>query len=627
MTLMPAAPHGFADTSSVADLLRSWGWTNAPAEIVAQAEAALPLVHQNAAVVAAAVGGVDPDDAHAALDRRPANRRDVEHLLAEFESLRPLSTQINAHLLGVQCIDLAKANYYHVETEAMAPADIAKDLNANSAILVKLVDQSSSLVIVFADADDLKSYKQATGGRADASALRKAYPASPLAIADRTAVMRVLTGLRQRNADSSDAAVKVLKSGELRNDPETRLVDEVHAIAMAQDSNDIHIDVDPEGNILFRCRVKRDMVPMPIKADQEAYLRLLKFLVRQSDASTNSSAMVDPCDGRYQYVDSTGKTVNVRCSFIPSKHITVSGEAAVSIRLRLLQMSGGEVKLLSRGISKQVYQQIDHAVRPGQGLVLLVGPTNSGKSTTIAGMVTLHREIYGDTRSRLSAEDPVERHLPGMTQCEVAIARRGKDGFQVLARNFMRHDPDLIFLGEIRDSETAEYAVQFADSGHLVFSTLHAKSPEAALQRLINMLPPTKPLLKQSAIDACTLIVGQRLAQKICEHCRKPREIDDEMRDQLGFIERIRGCKIEMPKQLHEKHIGATQCPECKGTGVSGMIPLNQTLVMTDDIRAKLLQPGAPLAIIAREGVEVTFERQAIDYMEKGLVSWDALFF
>ncbi len=602
--------------------VQSWGWNEPPAEVQEQADAAAKLAFRNAAEIASELGHCDLQTAVDALERRPPNRRDMDWLIAEIPALRDHAPQLYALSLGVEYVDYSKA-WFKPAADLMLDRDLARECREYRAFLT--TQTGGTTVLVFADPEDLRGFQQTAGTKASTSALRSRFPSLPVALAEREAVTRLLDGLAEDRDSDGQASVRIILAQTLRANTDTKLIDDVHAIALEAGATDIHIDVLPEGTIEFSHRVRGDVERMPVRASTEQYLRLQKFLLKNSDASRTNGLLKDPCDGRYQYVDGNGNTVNVRASFMPSQHITVGNEPSVSMSLRLLKMNDGEVVLSEKGVREDVVATIEKAIKPGQGLVLLVGPTNSGKSTTIAGMIGLHREIYGDRRKRVSAEDPVERFIKGVKQFEVAIARRGKDGFQVLSKNFMRHDPDMIFLGEIRDTETAEYAVHFADSGHLVLSTLHASSPEVALQRLINMLPTDKPLLRQAALDACTLIVGQRLAQRLCPHCRIERQISQDERDQLAFLGELRGRELTAPEKIYDRRRAG--CSHCKNSGITGMVPLNQTLVLGAKLRERLLEPGARIAAIAREGVTITFEQMALDYMREGVVAFDAINF
>ena len=367
----------------------------------------------------------------------------------------------------------------------------------------------------------------------------------------------------------------------------------------------------------------RDMEEMTIKLSQSDYSAIKSYLLKTSDAQKNSGMLVDPKDGRFQYVDSSGNVVNVRASFIPTSHITVHGDPAVSIRLRLQKLNDTVLRLNDMGLHPKITKTINTAIRQTQGIILLVGPTNSGKSTTIGGLLEEHREIYGITRSRISAEDPVERFLQDVDQFEIPSHRRGKDGFSTLCKNFMRHDPDLIFVGEIRDSETAEYAVQFGETGHLVVSTLHAKSGASAPQRLINMLPPEKPMLRQAALEALNLVLGQRLVKKICQDCAAPlAPLTEDQRIELEEAIEQMGLNINPP--VKHRMINSDGCPNCR-MGVSGIVPINDALVFTDSLRDELMKNPEEIVPICRNRMMISFQEMALEYIEAGLIPYDAM--
>lgn len=597
-----------------------WGWHEPPQSIVERARQTLQWQYRNTKDIAIGMGYITAEEAESILRGRPEHRQELDWLAQNSLEVRENIDRIQAIHLGQQYTEMSD-QYFDIHPLMQSDREIQKEANLYRAYLT--ICQGQEPVLVFAEATDLKAFIQQTGPALQQSHLRKELGEVAIALGPREAVMRGLNRILRDADDSNKQSVTVVHSSALRHSQELKVLDEMHAATLREGGTDIHIDVLPNGAIAVRYRVHGDMEDMPIRLGAEEYLNISRFLLKVSDAQRSSAMMVDPADGRYQYSDKTGNIVNVRASFIPTQHIQVHNAPSVSIRLRMQQMNEGEINLLEKGVSQQVMDLIGPAIKQGQGLVMLVGPTNSGKSTTIAGLLSLHRKIFGDKKSRLSAEDPVERFIPGMNQFEVAVHRRGKDGFAVLSKNFMRHDPDVILLGEIRDEESAEYAVQFADTGHLVFSTLHAKTSSSALQRLLNTLPVDKPLLRQAAIESTSVIMAQRLVKKLCQHCAlPPRPLNDDERNEIRYLRETKGLDITEPKSVRD--VNREGCRQCRG-GIIGVMPINDVLVLDDDVRLELLNPNAKLAHVARSAVKINFEAMATDYIEKGIVGWEAL--
>lgn len=601
--------------------LEAWGWENPPEPIVEQAHDAARFAHRGPVDLLVERGLCEDAVGREALARKPASSRELDWLIGELPGLKSQAQRLTATLAGIEYADLSKP-FYVVSTDRMGDKDVSKECREYRAVLV---DRSGGrAALVFSDQSYLREYQQLVGVKASSSVLRTRYPELRLCLGERDAVTRIIDNLSQEMLDDDGASVTILRSEDLKASEDTKLVDDIHSIALDMGGTDIHVDVTTNGKVTFELRVRGDMERMTISATVEEYLRLVKYLLKNSKASKQIGPLRDPCDGRYQYIDGIGNIVNVRASFIPSPHIMLGIETSVSVSLRLIPMNTGQVKLEEKGVRADVIKTLESAIRPGDGLILLVGPTNTGKSTTIAGMIGQHRQIYGDRKNRLSAEDPVERFIEGVKQFEVPVARRGKDGFATLAKNFMRHDPDLIFLGEVRDSETAEYATQFAESGHLVMSSLHSRTPENAINRIINLLPPDKPALRMAALGACSLIVGQRLVKELCPHCRVQRELSDEESAHLDYLSKVRGRPIRKPSRVFSSSGKACGAQDCK-KGVIGQLPINQTLVMTNELRRRIGAQNADIEAIAAEGVTITFDAMTVDYMEEGRVSFDAI--
>ena len=288
-------------------------------------------------------------------------------------------------------------------------------------------------------------------------------------------------------------------------------------------------------------------------------------------------------------------------------HVTLFGEKIV---LRLLDKSNLQLDMTKLGFAQAQLSDFKENIHQPFGMVLVTGPTGSGKTTTLYSALS---ELNGVGENLSTAEDPVEFNLQGINQ--VQMHEDIGLNFAAALRSFLRQDPDIIMVGEIRDFETAEIAVKAALTGHMVLSTLHTNDAPSTVNRLLNM--GIEPFLVSSAVNC---IVAQRLARKICTECV---EDDPEVsRDDLisaGLSE------DELQGFQPQKGMGCTQCSE---TGFKGRMAVYEVMVMTDEIKEFVLN-GASSAEIKREAIRggmVTLRRSALDKLLEGVTTLSEVF-
>jgi type II secretion system protein E len=334
-----------------------------------------------------------------------------------------------------------------------------------------------------------------------------------------------------------------------------KLVNEILLEAIELRASDVHIETQQSG---LRVRYRIDGVlhaqPMPpeIHRFQSAIISRLKIMSRLNIAERRL-----PQDGRIQ-LRTGGREVDIRVSVIPMIH----GEGIV---MRLLDKGAMEFKLGKLGMEPDLYRKFHELIQLPHGIILVTGPTGSGKSTTLYSALL---EIKSDETKIITTEDPVEYQLDGINQIQVHT----KIGltFGTSLRSILRHDPDIILVGEIRDLETAENAIQASLTGHLVFSTLHTNDAAGAYTRLVDM--GLEPFLVSSTVEA---VMAQRLVRTLCKHCKQPYHPTHEdlpsdfPRDVLGN------------KPLY-RSVG---CRECRQVGYRGRVGLYELLVTTEEIR------------------------------------------
>jgi type II secretory ATPase GspE/PulE/Tfp pilus assembly ATPase PilB-like protein len=269
-----------------------------------------------------------------------------------------------------------------------------------------------------------------------------------------------------------------------------------------------------------------------------------------------------PQDGRIS-LRIKGEEIDVRVSTMP----TVYGE---SVSLRLLMRSSGMFGMDKLGLLKDDEAILHRLIRKPHGILLVTGPTGSGKSTSLYAW--LHTINSVDKRI-LTVEDPIEYEMAGINQ----IQMRPEIGltFAVGLRHILRQDPDVIMVGEIRDQETADIAIRAALTGHLVFSTLHTNDAAGGITRLVDM--GIEPFLVASSVEA---LVAQRLVRRLCPHCKRPWPVD------MAFLESIGFPVDDLPTGAICEPVG---CEECRGTGYAGRTGIYEILLISDTIRQMIV--------------------------------------
>jgi type IV pilus assembly protein PilB len=306
-----------------------------------------------------------------------------------------------------------------------------------------------------------------------------------------------------------------------------------------------------------------------------------------------------PQDGRIRVALSATESIDLRVNTLPLQY----GEKIV---MRILDSSATKLGIDSLGYEDDQRNAYLNALNQPQGMILVTGPTGSGKTVSLYTGLNI---LNTDERNISTAEDPVEINILGINQTQIN-ARTGLD-FPTAMRAFLRQDPDIIMVGEIRDLETAEIAVKAAQTGHLVLSTLHTNSSSDTLNRLLNM-----GLSAFNVATSVSLIIAQRLGRKLCIHCRQPHEnIPAEVFEQEGFDNSIESAKSRVIYR-------ATGCEKCIN-GYSGRVGIYETLVVSPSICAVILNGGSAVEILKaaqKEGFR-TLRVSALRKVAAGVIS------
>ena len=353
------------------------------------------------------------------------------------------------------------------------------------------------------------------------------------------------------------------------------LVNEILCEAVEARASDIHLESQAAGvKIRYRIDGVLQTQPMPpeINRFQAAIISRLKIMAKMNIAEKRI-----PQDGRIKLKVSR-REVDIRVSVIPMLH----GE---SIVMRVLDKDAMQFSLRGIGMDQDIYERFNRVIRLPHGIVLVTGPTGSGKTTTLYSALA---EIKDEETKIITTEDPIEYQLDGINQIQVH-AKVGMT-FAASLRAILRHDPDVVLVGEIRDQETAENAIQASLTGHLVFSTLHTNDAAGAFMRLVDM--GVEPFLVSSTIEG---VMAQRLVRTLCKACCAPYEPHAEEIPADFPMDEVRASGA-----LLYRNVG---CRACRGTGYSGRVGLYEFLEANDELR-QLVSERLPSNVIKRAGIK-----------------------
>ncbi|MEK7602882.1 MAG: GspE/PulE family protein [Patescibacteria group bacterium] len=359
------------------------------------------------------------------------------------------------------------------------------------------------------------------------------------------------------------------------------IVHQAHKLA----ASDIHLEVQRDH---VRIRLRIDGVLHPIaRISQEKYRILVSAIASASGVSTAANdAQQGHISQELTMADGNKVSVNVRLETVPS----VNGMDMV---MRLFNMNQEMYNLDRLHLSERERSIVDDIIAKPSGLVLVVGPTGSGKTTTLYSMLN---SLNSEERKIITVEDPVEYQFAGITQISVTTQNSQEVSFANKLRAILRLDPDIIMVGEIRDSDTAKTALQASLTGHLVLSTFHASSASAALTRMMDVIG-TNPLF----VSAIRLVMAQRLVRKLDDSSKQPFQPDDPTKNKIQEVLDTLPHGVDRP-DLSQIQLYKAGSSEENPYGFSGQLPLREQFLMTGEIR-KLLEN--PTSLMSAQDIEV----------------------
>jgi len=383
--------------------------------------------------------------------------------------------------------------------------------------------------------------------------------------------------------ESTKRTIDVTQLGQvIREAPIAKIVETLLTFALRSRASDIHIEPQ-ETRTRVRYRIDgilMEKLVLPLRV-HDAVVSRIKILARMKIDERRI-----PQDGRFNFT-ANNEEVDLRVSSLP----TVHGEKVV---MRLLKKTSDVPTLPDLGLRGRALKNLQNAILVPHGIVLITGPTGSGKTTTLYAILS---KINTPKVNIITLEDPVEYEMPGVNQ--VQINTQAGLTFASGLRSFLRQDPNVVMVGEIRDNETADLAIQASLTGHLVFSTLHTNSSAGALPRLLDM--DAEPFLLASSMTA---VVAQRVARKICSNCKEeytpPKDVIDDMKKVLGpyydgFLkQKNNGNKVTLFR--------GKGCSECGDSGYSGRIGIFEVMTVSETI-SKLILERSPASVIEKQAL------------------------
>ena len=520
----------------------------------------------------------------------------VGAITSEEELSDFISKQLNMGSLRLADVELNPA------IVKLIPLDIARKFN-----VIAVSKLGKTIIVAIADPNNvyvLDAVKFITGcnvqpvispEKAISKSIDKYYR-------DESGVSEILKGMEDDSelevvsVEDEDISVSELQSA-VQDKPLVRLVDSIIKEAVRTGASDIHIEMY-EKRIRVRYRIDGDlheMDPLPFKY-RAAIISRIKIM---SELDISERRL--PQDGRIK-IKLDNRQVDLRVSVLP----TIFGEKVV---MRILDPQALMVDLTRLGFTQSSLERFQKAIVLPFGIILVTGPTGSGKTTTLYSAL---KQINTEDINIMTAEDPVEFNFDGINQ--VAVKSDIGLTFAAALRSFLRQDPDVVMVGEIRDAETAEIAIRAALTGHLVFSTLHTNDAPSSINRLIDMGVPN-----YLVASATRLIMAQRMTRKLCTHCKRPYTLTD---DDIRALDVPESCIST--RDIYE----APGCNECGGSGQSGRSGIYEVMPITPAIEKMILERATDTQIrdkAIEEGM-LTLRMAAVNKLMTGVIGLKEVF-
>lgn len=620
------------DISSEAQrFLSDWGFsTGASNALIEHAQICAQYAEYGVKDIVVALELATREKVDEVLLSKPTNVLVLEHLTQNIPTIRAQSLRVLAISRGVPYFTAIEEGLIEPANRYVQTAQPRLD-ELNAALIVTPDEKP---MVVFSDLASLLTFSQEGRLERANDPIRSAVPLDPLtALAPSTVVAKAAKG------DGTSEGMRVMSSALQDNfwsptlaktEAErtlARLLDE----ALTRRATDLEFAPLRDGTVKIRFRIFGDLTSPDRHAllNPEHAREIVNFLVSRSRAG-DGARLRRAADGQLTYKNASSE-VFIRASFIPADRYGLDFDM-ISVSLRLMPRTARSISLEDLNLSPLVTGEVRQALMRSQGLIVLAGPTNSGKSTTIAGVVGEHLKMFGSTKKRLSLEDPVERYLDGITQISV------ESNFAELMRALLRHDPDMVWVGEIRDAFSAAACVRAATSGHIVLSTVHANNSILAFRAISNYLRRDTGEASGAGAslfdlaESVSLLIGQRLVKRLCPHCRRKRRVtEEELTLFRNYLEAEgQAHLVERAMQVLNKGVFDAShkgCKHCNKTGYLGEMPVNEALPVSREVRDLFSASESRLDFnsISKHRLNSLAEA-ALELVEKGETEFQSLF-
>jgi type IV pilus assembly protein PilB len=450
-------------------------------------------------------------------------------------------------------------------------------------------------------------------------AATKLYIISPTSLATALAAYQTLPKIKKYDSGVSideaslnkfQAAISNYKSlnQKINEVNITDVITLILATALKVGGSDVHIEAE-EAGVAVRIRIDGVLQEAAV-ISREKWSKIISRLKILARVKINIADT--PQDGRYT-IYLTNKKIDVRCSFLP----TAYGESVV---MRLLDSSASILELAGLGVRPEIMPLLTKEIAKPNGLILGVGPTGSGKTTTLYAILN---KLNQPGTKIITLEDPIEYQLKGINQSQID-EKRGYT-FSAGLRSVLRQDPNVVMVGEIRDLETAEIAVQASITGHLVLSSLHTNDAAGTIPRLIDL--GVKPYFLVPSIN---VVIGQRLIRKLCPQCRQEHALTTDETEQINKILAVVSPKagVKIPPTLPKIYVAGPGCEHCNGISYQGRNGIFEVFTMNDKIK-QLTIDNAPSFKILQQAIEdgmITMLQDGILKVLEGVTSLDEVY-
>ncbi|MDO9179235.1 MAG: ATPase, T2SS/T4P/T4SS family [Agitococcus sp.] len=610
--------------------LAQWGFPSNNLEpLVTHAQACASYAEYRVGDIVTALNLAIRDDIEKIMGDKPANVLTLEYLAGELPNLREQSLRILAISRGLPYLDVIDEGWVTAGNGLSASGRARLDtLNA-----AYILTADGTPMVVFSDLNNLLSFSHIGRRDREQDPVRLSITKEPLVgLAPPPVVARAARGdgTMEPAMMVSTAAQDNFWSPSLAKTEAERIFGRLADEALNRKATDIALTPLRDGTMLVQLRVLGDLTS-PERYSllaPDITKEITNFLISRSRAG-DGGRLRKPADGQITYKNSSFES-QIRCSFIPTARHGLDFDM-ISASLRFFAKTTRRIDLETLQLPPLLIKEVRQTLIRTQGLILLAGPTGSGKSTTIAGVVGEHIKMFALTKKRISLEEPVERYLDDIVQVEV------DHNFAELMRALLRHDPDLVWVGEIRDPFSAGACVRAATSGHIVVATVHANDSILAFRAVANYLRSQSSEESGSGAtlfdlaESLTLSIGQRLIKQLCKCSIKTKVTDADVESlKQYYVAEAQEPLIEkamavLANGVHVPKKGG--CKLCHGTGFQGEIPIVEMLPATRAVKNIYSQSESGLDYSALSlHRKLTLAESALALVSTGQAEFSALF-